>query len=344
MSSLVIQPMKLGDLIQATPLLKEIKNSFPPLTLVVSRPEVALAAQLSQLPDQIIHLPEDEFIKNSFSQESLTKIKNIPEKLSILINLSSSEASLNFTNKFSVALKLGPQKSPNGLLFPPAQKLAAAIMAVDRPLGRLNLVDLWRLLAPAGPASGRRLHWPTEASLDHDPQALAQALNRPSLTWPLQAQPYPLIGLHLGSGHHLRRWPIERFVQLAQALPSAGLVLLGGSGEKVLARKFLDLIGRAGPQPPLDLTGQTPLAALGSVIKRLDLFVAADTGVTHLAAAVGTKVLAIFGGPALAGETGPYAPGSVIVQGQAPCSPCAENRSCPKKPCPALPQVAPVLR
>jgi ADP-heptose:LPS heptosyltransferase len=347
--------MKLGDLIQATPLLSEIKNSYPPLILLVSRPEVALAAKITLLPNDVILIPEEELIKNSFTPKSLNKINDIPKPLSLLVNLSSSESSLNLADKFSAPIKLGPQKAQNRVLFPPAQKLAAAIMAVDRSLGRLNLVDLWRLLAPSAAAATRRLYWPTDPALDADPQALAEALNLkgqdlPLLNFPNRPRSEPLIGLHLGSGHHLRRWPVERFVELAKGLtktaPGANFVLLGGLGERAMAKRFLDLLGPGSANSPrtLDLTGKTPLNALGSVIKKLGLFVAADTGVTHIAAAVGTQLLAIFGGPALAGETGPYAPGSVMIQGQAPCSPCAENRPCPKKPCPALPQVAPVLR
>jgi hypothetical protein len=71
--------------------------------------------------------------------------------------------------------------------------------------------------------------------------------------------------------------------------------------------------------------------------------VAADTGVAHIAAAVGTPILSIFSGPALAGETAPYAPGTVIVQGWAHCAPCPESRPCPHRLCLALPTVPPVL-
>jgi hypothetical protein len=201
-------------------------------------------------------------------------------------------------------------------------------MAVCRPLGRLNLVDLWRLLSPAGARASRILAWPLPGG----------ALDRSSP--PLPEGPGPLVGLHLGSGNHLRRWPVERFAALAQGLGPARLVLLGSHGERSLARRFLDLW--AGPRPT-DLSGRTSLRQLGQVLARLDLLVSADTGVMHMAASAGAKVLAVFGGPALAGETGPYAPGSVMVQGHCPCAPCAESRQCPARPCPALPAAGPVL-
>jgi hypothetical protein len=115
-----------------------------------------------------------------------------------------------------------------------------------------------------------------------------------------------------------------------------------------LARRFIDLLAKSDPQPtdsqPIDLTGQTTLQSLGQVLNKLSLFVSADTGVMHMAAAVGTKIVSIFGGPALAGETGPYAPGSMIVQGYAPCSPCTESHACNRRPCPALPDGQTVIQ
>jgi ADP-heptose:LPS heptosyltransferase len=322
---LVIQPLRLGDLVQSTPLLAELRKEGGPLVLAVARPEAAAAATLTGLADEVALLDEDELLTGRLGPKSRPGLSSLPDSPDLLVNLSSSKAALAFAARFKPKRAAGPRQGPRGLTLPPAQRLAAAIMATDRRLGRLNLVDLWRLLSPAGPSAGRRLVWPSEGD--------------PALPRPLAS---PLVGLHLGSGNHLRRWPVERFVRLAEGLIPAGLVLLGGPGERSLARRFLDLWGPLEPRP-LDLSGRTALKDLGPVLAGLDLFVSADTGVMHIAAASGAKTLAVFGGPALAGETGPYAPGSVIVQGRGPCAPCPENRPCPSRPCPALPDVGPVL-
>ncbi|MDR0622094.1 MAG: glycosyltransferase family 9 protein [Deltaproteobacteria bacterium] len=381
MTALVVQPMKLGDLVQATPLLRELKSLPGPLILVATRPEVAAAAAIIGLTDQTVLINENEFIENSYGPESSLKLKALPDRIDLLVNLSSSAPALAFAQRFAPKTTLGPQAGPGGPLLPQPQRLAAAIMSVDRPLGRLNLVDLWRLLSPAGPKSSRRALWdPALAAAKAGPSdpKTPGGHGAPESPWPdLPPLPEgrPLIGLHLGSGNHLRRWPVERFVELAlglaQAYPEAGLLLLGGPGERSLARRFLALfpgafqispqiatqiatqiLPLAAPRPtpglsplaPLDLSGQTPLKALGAILARLDLFVSADTGVAHIAAAVGAPTLTIFGGPALAGETAPYAPGALIVQGLAPCAPCAEIRPCPTRPCPALPPAQPALR
>jgi hypothetical protein len=114
------------------------------------------------------------------------------------------------------------------------------------------------------------------------------------------------------------------------------IVLLGSKAEKSLAKRFLEL-----PGPKLDkvvdLTGRTDLANLSAVLRRLNLFVSADTGVLHLAAALGAPIAAVFGGPAYAFETGPYSPGALMIQGRRDCSPCSEDNPCPFRLCPALP-------
>lgn len=105
----------------------------------------------------------------------------------------------------------------------------------------------------------------------------------------------PLVALHPGSGTFsiARRWPLDNFAQVAYTLGKEGLrlVLLGGPGEEALAEA---LAQRLEP-PPINLAGRTSLRELGAVLKRCWVFVGNDSGVMHIAAAVGTPLVAIFG-------------------------------------------------
>ena len=159
----------------------------------------------------------------------------------------------------------------------------------------------------------------------------------------------PLVGLHLGCGHHSRRWPVERFAALARLLSPARTAILGGPSESSLAKRFLTLFKASSPETgsapePINLSGRTSLASLGRALEKLDLLVCADTSVMHMAAAVGTPVVAVFGGPAYAFEPGPYAPRALVVQGVGPCAPCRESAPCPYGRCQALPPVSPVAK
>jgi hypothetical protein len=77
----------------------------------------------------------------------------------------------------------------------------------------------------------------------------------------------------------------------------------------------------------VNLMGRTSIGDLAGVLHNMDLLITTDTGTMHLAAAVGTKILALFIGPALCHETGPYGAGHVILQTTTPCSPCTEGEA-----------------
>ncbi|HEX6293211.1 MAG TPA: glycosyltransferase family 9 protein [Herpetosiphonaceae bacterium] len=117
----------------------------------------------------------------------------------------------------------------------------------------------------------------------------------------------PLIALHPGSGAFApaRRWPPQRFAELADALieDGASIVLVGGAEEADVRRRMLN--GMRHAPAVLDLGGRTGLEDLAAVLKRCTLFVGNDSGLTHLAGSVGTSVVAIFG-PTDPRAWGPY--------------------------------------
>jgi ADP-heptose:LPS heptosyltransferase len=75
----------------------------------------------------------------------------------------------------------------------------------------------------------------------------------------------------------------------------------------------------------VDLAGKTTLKGMAAVLERATLFVGNDSGPMHVAAAVGTKVVAVFG-PGAPYKTAPYlAPDRVrVVYASLPCSPCRQ--------------------
>lgn len=127
-----------------------------------------------------------------------------------------------------------------------------------------------------------------------------------------------------------KRWPPERFAALADRLHrehGARIVVLGGPLDQIACRAMREAM-RA---PSLDLCGPAPLAERGALLRRCSLFVGNDSGPTHLAAAVGCPVVAIFGptDPAL---YGPYHARARVVCRDLPCSPCFIHGHFP--PCP----------
>ncbi len=131
------------------------------------------------------------------------------------------------------------------------------------------------------------------------------------------------IVLHPGSGGHspARRWPLERWCELGRALgrrPDAQVVIVGtaSDGGHELARQL---------PAALDLTDRTTLGQLAALLQRARLFVGADSGVMHIAAASDVPLVALFG-TTNAKAWGPWRPGGercTVVQSETPGCPCS---------------------
>jgi heptosyltransferase II len=137
-----------------------------------------------------------------------------------------------------------------------------------------------------------------------------------------------LVGVHLGAAYGpSKRWPAERVAELCRALRARGdVALLLGTGEDFdtaerIARETAarSLVGRDRPE------------LLPALLSRLDALVCGDTGVGHLAAALGTPVVALFGptDPRLSAPRGSVR----VLAHPVPCAPCF-YRTCPiEHPC-----------
>ncbi|MDR0882961.1 MAG: glycosyltransferase family 9 protein, partial [Candidatus Adiutrix sp.] len=309
---LVVQMAKLGDFIQSTPLLANLRHLYPGarVTLAGEQPAVLEAARLSPLVDEALALPADSGgLAGSF--EAVVVLNSHPRAAAVAAGVRAQTW-------------YGPRLAGDRLKFTPAQDFLMGLMSLNRTLGRFNLVDVWASLLPGGGAG--------------------------PLVWPAGKPARPAgaslkVGFQLGGRNHHRRWPVENFAALARLLAQLGLefspTLLGSSEERVLGLKYERLSQPWGGPPPVNLIGRTSLAELGRTLAGLDLLVTADTGVMHLAAAVGRPVLALFFGPAYGPETGPYGPGHLLYQALADCGPCREGAGCGRRQCLELPRPEP---
>jgi heptosyltransferase-2 len=147
----------------------------------------------------------------------------------------------------------------------------------------------------------------------------------------------PLFGLNTGAEYGpAKRWPRERFIAAAKALQQQTKChwwIFGSEAEQGSGAALAAAIG-GGQVDSLttvqNLAGQTSLRELCAALKACDLLLTNDTGPMHLAAAVGTPVVALFGStsPQL---TGPGLPGDkkhFLLQAHVPCAPCF-RRECP---------------
>jgi 3-deoxy-D-manno-octulosonic-acid transferase/heptosyltransferase-1 len=123
-------------------------------------------------------------------------------------------------------------------------------------------------------------------------------------------------------------WPAGNFAALCDRMVDGLAVRVVLTG---LESRTMDAVKSRLQRPVIDLTGRTTLRDLACLYRRASLLVSTDSGPMHIAAAVGTKVIAIFG-PTDPLRTGPYGQGHKVIRTGVSCSPCFK-KTCPDPVC-----------
>lgn len=220
-----------------------------------------------------------------------------------------------------------------------------------------RLVRGMRRIAPSYAREGSGLFFRERAGrLDRSRHAVEQAfdtlrylgLKRPEA--PLAASDFilpevarpagaPLVALAPVSRWATKNWPPEKFSAVVRLLgaawPGARFLVFGGKDDAAVGAE----IAAALPGRAENLCGKTSIAETLALLTRCDLLIANDTGPVHMAAAVGTRCLVVFG--ATRPEwTGPWGVGHRVVVAGLPCQPCVK-RECARGDLACLAAVAP---
>jgi histidinol-phosphate phosphatase family protein len=137
-----------------------------------------------------------------------------------------------------------------------------------------------------------------------------------------------------------KRWPLARYAEAAARLAAAGVagVVVGSREEHRLGERILRVVGAKAPRFRArwrNACGAGSLLLAAEVLRRASAVVCNDTGTMHLAAAVGTPVVALFG-PTDPRWTGPCGEGHRVLRRAFPCAPCLRRRCPYGDPAPCL--------
>lgn len=180
-------------------------------------------------------------------------------------------------------------------------------LAARRKVSPVNLADLWGLYAPH-PIS------PDAVNPDSEIKQTGK------------------IGVVMAGRDSKRSLPPEILAPIAAAYSDkhgkAEVVLLGGKEDTTLAKAFQKATSSALYSRTLDKVGRTGWAELIDILMQCEVVLTPDTGTMHLAAHLGTKVVAFFLASAWAYETGPYGNGHTVFQSMTGCGPCLESQDC----------------
>jgi ADP-heptose:LPS heptosyltransferase len=324
MEILVINLMRLGDLVQSGPVLRRLRAAYPEarLTLLamdVFRESALLLEEIDRLLlfpsatlaaalDEPGGWPEAHRALRAWLSENLYPPPDMAINLTpnLLGGILAFAAGAPELRGFNVDRTRQVYTSPAWASY-------ALVVAKAREANPFNLADLFVLEAGLTPdGEGLRVRNSEEAQREAD--AAIQALALP----PGAA----LIGLFPGASRPERQWPPESFARTAHLLGKARpchFLLFGSLREEALGEVIRSHLPAGQVTSCL---GRTSVPALAAHLRRLDLLLTNDTGPMHLAAAVGTPVLALFLATARALDTGPVGAGHLAVEPECQCHPC----------------------
>ncbi len=328
MKVLVVNLTRFGDLLQTGPTILGLKDEHPDahVTVVVEHNFADVCRGLPGV-DRVWEVDLDELgrillrddLGGAYRDVERTVHALRAERFDMALNYSSSRLSAVLLKLIDVPDTRGWSMTTDGhrLITHPWSRLFSASCLVRRQ-APFNLVDCYKRVA----------------GVRRGPQRLAFTLPDEAAPWAeatlaaAGVQPgTPLIALQLGASRPVRRWPARSFVAVTRLLAErlgARVLLCGGKSDRPVAEEIAAGVGDLA----IDVCGRTTVAQLGALLARADVLVTPDTGPMHLAIAVGTPVVALFFGPALPFDTGPYADGELCLHSDVACAPCDHNVTC----------------
>lgn len=320
MTVLVVSPNWLGDAVMALPAVADIRRHEATRRLVVAaRPGVAGLWSLVTGVDEVITIPR---------ARGFSRWRTLGANADALRQAGAQTAVL-LPNSLQTALTARRAGIPERWGYRRNLRSWLLTRAVPLARGRLHQADYYRhLVAALGFANGpRAMQLDLPAPLvDGARQLLAAAGWAPATG---------LFGIAPGAAYGgAKRWPPERFAAVAAELARARSltpVIVGAEADRPAACAIEAELGKitgTGPRlPAINLAGRTDIPQLAGVLALCAVFVSNDSGAMHLAAAVGTPVVALFG-PTDERATAPVAPRVRVLSADAWCRPCM-LRECP---------------
>jgi ADP-heptose:LPS heptosyltransferase len=279
-SVVVFRALQVGDTLCAVPALRALRQRLPHAQIALVG--LPWARQLvERLPREI-----DEFIAFP-GHPALPELASDPHAYGAFVHCVQAR-------RFELALQLhGSGIVSNGITAEFETRWQAGFCRLEAdashawfpyPESGHEIRRLLALTAHLGaPPCGEGLSFPLN---EEDERELARA----GLAGPLSGPPYAC--LHVGARDEKRRWPLERFAELADAFAARGLriVLTGSEHEHTL----IQAVAGAMRAPAFDAGGAISLGAMAVLMRGARLLVSNDTGVSHLAVALGLPSVVIF--------------------------------------------------
>ncbi len=329
---LLVQLDHLGDAILTTSLLPALRHRFPQATIDVLAAPWNSEVFAARREVARIHLSR----VNRFAR-SAARLR-WPFSVaywSLKLRERKYDLAVDVRGEFSVALMLFGAGIPRRIGWNCAGGGFLLTQSVPFERGRPEIDsrrEILRTLGVGAAAAARAVpRWEPKAESESFVRHMLGEFARDERPWYV---------FHLGAGTPAKTWPIEHWRELLGRSIldfDARIILIGGPAEAAAARELTqDMFW----PNVMDWTDRLTLDQLAALSRRSALFVGADSGPAHLAAAAGAKVLVLFSGTNDPAQWRPVGDDVTVLRHEVACSPCYAVR-CPLRTHPCLRDLTP---
>lgn len=309
----------IGDTVMTVPALTELRRAFPGAHITLhARPAAAEVLQDAGFVDEIIPIGGRSKAGSIFSQTR--QIREGKFDLGITFTNSPESAAVQWLARVPVRFGYATQRRSKFLTD-----------AIEVPEWKNERHEVYYYLSLIESVKTKILG--ADAVAETDPalilnvsaEKLAAAAGKLSELGVDRTR--PLVALGIGSTNsRAKRWPADRYAALADRLAletSAQILLVGSNGDKEVAAE----VKRLATATMIDICGQTSVGEAMAILGQADLLISNDMGLAHVAPAVGTPTIVIFG-PTNDVTTRPFSQNAEIIRHFVDCAPCM-LRDCP---------------
>ncbi|WP_372371478.1 lipopolysaccharide heptosyltransferase I [Candidatus Uabimicrobium sp. HlEnr_7] len=308
---LIVKPSALGDIIHTIPIVNAIKQNYDAeISWVVSRPFMNLLEH-TPVVDKVFVFERKKWGGMRFFRyfgeilNFLLKIR--AEKFDIVIDFQGLLRSGIITLLSGCKHRVGFKSAREFAYWGYSQK-------VETPKNVVHAIDRYKLIAKTLGVCEIKMSFPLNRDL-----ALEQKWDN--------VLPSDYIVIVPGARWSSKRWPPEKFAELTNIIHRKSelpVVIVGSPSEKEISLQVINNVQKT--DKCINTTGETSLIELAYIIKRANIVVTNDSGPMHLAAALNTKTIALFG-PTDPERIRPYGDEHVVLQGESLCQ-CYYQKTC----------------
>lgn len=317
MKILIVKLSALGDVVHTLPALNALRKKYPHahITWLV---ETAAADIIRDHPalDTMIVSKRKEWIRNIEEGEWFNTIKNIGAFIRTLRN-TRYDMVIDFQGLFKSGILVALCKGDRKIGYDQTREESYRFLTERMPPFDLNQHAILRylnLLKASGITNNNDIIFGIPVK-DNERQKAHLLLKQ--YRW---HEGNRFIAINPMAKWKTKLWVPQKFAALADQIikkHKVSVVFTGSQEDQKAVQEITSLMQEKG----INLSGKTDLLTLAALYEKADCLISTDTGPMHVAAAMGTPVIALFG-PTASWRTGPFGSGHTIMRKGIPCSPC----------------------